>query len=53
MSQIPSIAKAWRFPPDSEAWKGAQSLELRDVKVSTPGNGEVLVKLHAASLNYR
>ncbi|KAF8609773.1 NAD(P)-binding protein [Ceratobasidium sp. AG-I] len=52
MSEIPSVAKAWRYPVDESSWDGHKSLELRDVKISPPKKGEVLVKLHAASLNY-
>ncbi|KAF8609727.1 zinc-type alcohol dehydrogenase-like protein [Ceratobasidium sp. AG-I] len=52
MSEIPSVAKAWRFPADEQAWNGFKSLEIRDVKISPPKKGEVLVKLHAASLNF-
>ncbi|KAF8609755.1 zinc-type alcohol dehydrogenase-like protein [Ceratobasidium sp. AG-I] len=53
MSGIPSVAKAWRYPVDENTWDGHKSLELRDVKVTLPKTGEVLVKLYAASLNYR
>ena len=53
MSDIPSDAKAWRYPVDENTWNGHKSLELRDVKISSPKKGEVLVKLHAVSLNYR
>ncbi|KAF8609775.1 zinc-type alcohol dehydrogenase-like protein [Ceratobasidium sp. AG-I] len=53
MSEIPSVAKAWRYPVDEQTWNGHKSLELRDVKISPPNKGEVLVKLHAVSLNYR
>jgi NADPH:quinone reductase-like Zn-dependent oxidoreductase len=53
MSGIPSVAKAWRFPLDQNTWDGFKSLELRDVKITAPKSGEVLVKLHAAALNYR
>ncbi|KAG8745356.1 hypothetical protein FRC10_008215 [Ceratobasidium sp. 414] len=53
MSSIPTVAKAWRFPVDQNTWDGHKSLELRDVQVAPPKKGEVLVKLHAASFNYR
>ncbi|KAG8692760.1 hypothetical protein FRC08_009551 [Ceratobasidium sp. 394] len=53
MSSLPTVAKAWRFPVDQNTWEGHKSLELRDVQVTPPKHGEVLVKLHAASFNYR
>ncbi|GAB1525951.1 Zinc-binding dehydrogenase [Rhizoctonia solani] len=53
MSAIPTTAQAWRFPPDQKSWNGHKSLELRQVKITPPKQGEVLVKLHAAALNYR
>ncbi|KAF8735766.1 Zinc-binding dehydrogenase, partial [Rhizoctonia solani] len=53
MSAIPTTAQAWRFPPDQKSWNGHKSLELRQVKITAPKQGEVLVKLHAAALNYR
>ncbi|CUA73244.1 hypothetical protein RSOLAG22IIIB_10658 [Rhizoctonia solani] len=53
MSAIPTTAQAWRFPVDQKTWNGHKSLELREVKVSPPKQGEVLVRLHAAALNYR
>ncbi|QRV75909.1 Zinc-binding dehydrogenase [Ceratobasidium sp. AG-Ba] len=53
MPNIPSIANAWRFPVDQKTWNGHKSLELREVKITPPQKGEVLVKLHAASFNYR
>ncbi|KAJ1311896.1 hypothetical protein OPQ81_010356 [Rhizoctonia solani] len=53
MASIPSVSQAWRFPVDQSSWKGHQSLQLREVKLSPPQKGEVLVKLYAAALNYR
>ncbi|KAF8761016.1 oxidoreductase [Rhizoctonia solani] len=53
MSTIPTTAQAWRFPPDQTSWNGHKSLELREVEITPPKQGEVLVKLHAAALNYR
>lgn len=50
---IPTTVQAWRFPADPKTWNGHKSLQLREVKVLPPKKGEVLVKLHAASLNYR
>lgn len=32
---------------------GIDALELREVAVPTPGRGEVLIRLHAATINYR
>ncbi|KAJ1311857.1 hypothetical protein OPQ81_010318 [Rhizoctonia solani] len=52
MSSIPTTAQAWRFPVDHRTWDGHKSLELRKVKISPPKRGEVLVRLHAAALNY-
>ncbi|CEL57314.1 putative alcohol dehydrogenase [Rhizoctonia solani AG-1 IB] len=52
MSTIPTTAQAWRFPVDQSTWNGHKSLELREVKITSPKQGEVLVKLHAAALNY-
>lgn len=52
-SSIPTSAQAWRYPVDQSTWNGHKSLELREVKITPPGKGEVLVKLHAAALNYR
>ncbi|CAE6398637.1 unnamed protein product [Rhizoctonia solani] len=53
-STIPTVAKAWRFPPtDPSSWDSYHSLELRDVKVPTPGKGQVLVRMRAAALNAR
>ncbi|KAG8725763.1 hypothetical protein FRC11_001548 [Ceratobasidium sp. 423] len=45
--------KAWRYPPNQSTWGGPQSLELRDVEIDPPRKGQVLVKMHAVSLNYR
>ncbi|QRV90716.1 Zinc-binding dehydrogenase [Ceratobasidium sp. AG-Ba] len=53
MFDTPFTAKTWRFPLDANTWDGHKSLELRDVIVAPPQRGEILVKLHAASLNYR
>ncbi|QRW26714.1 Zinc-binding dehydrogenase [Rhizoctonia solani] len=53
MSTIPTTAQAWRFPVDQKSWNGHKSLELREVKITPPKQGEVLVKLRAAALNYR
>ncbi|KAG9127690.1 hypothetical protein FRC07_010763 [Ceratobasidium sp. 392] len=52
MSSGPFVAKAWRYPVDQKTWKGYKSLELRDVTIEPPKDSEVLVKLHATSLNY-
>jgi hypothetical protein len=53
MSTIPTAAQAWRLPVDQKTWNGPKSLELREVKITSPKQGEVLVKVHAASINYR
>ncbi|KAG8713527.1 hypothetical protein FRC11_011896 [Ceratobasidium sp. 423] len=53
MSAIPATAQVWCFPVDQKIWNGHKSLELREVTISPPKQGEVLVKLHAAALNYR
>ncbi|GAB1526352.1 hypothetical protein RhiTH_009519 [Rhizoctonia solani] len=52
MSSTPIIAQAWRYPVNLEAWNGHKSLELRDVEITPPKRDEVLVRLHAAALNY-
>ncbi|KAG8685423.1 hypothetical protein FRC11_010600 [Ceratobasidium sp. 423] len=46
-------AALWRLPVDQNSWNGHKSLQLREVKISPPKKGEVLVRLHAAALNYR
>ncbi|CAE6478716.1 unnamed protein product [Rhizoctonia solani] len=52
MATIPTVAKAWRFPPtEPSLWDGHRSLKLRDVPVPKPGKGEVLVRMRAAALN--
>ncbi|QRW19921.1 alcohol dehydrogenase zinc-binding domain protein [Rhizoctonia solani] len=53
MSAIPTTAQAWRFPFDQSTWNGHKSLELREVKIAPPKQGEVLVRLYAAALSYR
>ncbi|CUA70505.1 alcohol dehydrogenase zinc-binding domain protein [Rhizoctonia solani] len=53
MASIPTVAQAWRLPVDRSSWNGHKSLQLREVKISPPKQGEVLVKLHAAALNFR
>ncbi|KAH7320526.1 alcohol dehydrogenase [Rhizoctonia solani] len=54
MATIPTVAKAWRFPPtEPSLWNGHRSLELRDVSVPKPGKGEVLVRMRAVALNAR
>ncbi|KAG8694246.1 hypothetical protein FRC09_009974 [Ceratobasidium sp. 395] len=52
MSSGPFVAKAWRYPVDQKTWDGYKSLELRDITIEPPKGDEVLVKLHATSLNY-
>ncbi|CCO35448.1 alcohol dehydrogenase zinc-binding domain protein [Rhizoctonia solani AG-1 IB] len=42
MSTIPTTAQAWRFPVDQKTWNGHKSLELREVKITPPKQGEVL-----------
>ncbi|CAE6480725.1 unnamed protein product [Rhizoctonia solani] len=49
MTSIPTVA----FPVDQSTWKDHHSLQRREVEVSPPQKGEVLVRLYAASLNYR
>ncbi|KAG9092472.1 hypothetical protein FRC06_011908, partial [Ceratobasidium sp. 370] len=49
----PSSVQAWRLPADQALWDDHHSIQLRDVKLTPPGKGEVLVKLYATSLNYR
>ncbi|EPQ55962.1 NAD P-binding protein [Gloeophyllum trabeum ATCC 11539] len=46
---IPTKAREYRLPN----FEGIQSLTLQEVEVPQPGAKEVLVKIHAVSLNYR
>ncbi len=47
---IPKTGKAWKV----EGYDGFGSLKLEEaVPVAEPGDYEVLVKFHSASLNYR
>ncbi|KAL8283874.1 hypothetical protein RQP46_005306 [Phenoliferia psychrophenolica] len=48
-SYIPTRAKEWRLPERN----GIDSLQLVDFEVPKPGVDEVLVKIEAASLQYR
>ncbi|CAE6478090.1 unnamed protein product [Rhizoctonia solani] len=41
MASIPTVAQAWRLPIDQSTWKGHQSLQLREVKLSPPQKGEL------------
>jgi NADPH:quinone reductase-like Zn-dependent oxidoreductase len=50
---LPSPIQAWCLPVDEESWNSHKQLRLRDVKLSPPEKGEVLVKLHATSVNFR
>ena len=49
---IPTRASFWQLPAPAER-KGFESLELKEGDVPKPGHKEVLVKVHATSLNYR
>lgn len=50
MVSVPKTMKAWRV----EGLRGVDSLVLHgEVPVPEPGENEVLVKFHAASLNFR
>ncbi|KDN40382.1 hypothetical protein RSAG8_08145, partial [Rhizoctonia solani AG-8 WAC10335] len=53
MAPIPAVAQAWRLPVDRSTWSTHKSLELRQVQISPPKNGEALARLRAAALNYR
>ncbi|PYI00689.1 GroES-like protein [Aspergillus sclerotiicarbonarius CBS 121057] len=46
---MPDMMKQWVV----QGTDGAESLHLREVPIPVPGDYEVLVKFHAASLNYR
>ncbi|PWY75312.1 GroES-like protein [Aspergillus sclerotioniger CBS 115572] len=46
---MPEMMKQWYV----QGTNGAESLHLREVPIPVPGDYEVLVKFHAASLNYR
>ncbi|EPQ55960.1 NAD P-binding protein [Gloeophyllum trabeum ATCC 11539] len=48
-SNLPSKAREYRLPK----FDGIQSLTLQEAPVPQPGAKEVLVKIHAVSLNYR
>ncbi|EMD34894.1 hypothetical protein CERSUDRAFT_85661 [Gelatoporia subvermispora B] len=48
-STIPATMREYRFPK----FTGFGDLTLQDASVPTPGANEVLVKIHAASLNFR
>lgn len=50
---LSTSAQAWSLPVDVESWTTHKSMKLRDVVLPPPGRGEVLVKLHATSLNFR
>ncbi|EPQ55958.1 NAD P-binding protein [Gloeophyllum trabeum ATCC 11539] len=49
VSNIPAMSREYRLAKN----EGIQSLTLREAPVPTPGDKEVLVKIHAVSLNYR
>ncbi|KAH7107282.1 NAD(P)-binding protein [Auriculariales sp. MPI-PUGE-AT-0066] len=49
-STIPQTFKQWYWP---EVPNGVDGLQLREVPTPQPGSGEVLVRIHAMSLNYR
>jgi NADPH:quinone reductase-like Zn-dependent oxidoreductase len=44
----PEKMKQW-----TTALDGVDKLQMNEVDVPSPGDGEVLVKIHAVSLNYR
>ena len=48
-NEIPQKMPAYRFPRAN----GIDTLELHDVPVPIPGRGQILVRMRAASLNYR
>ncbi|CCO36804.1 hypothetical protein BN14_10950 [Rhizoctonia solani AG-1 IB] len=41
MSPAPIKAQAWRYPVDLSTWDGHKSLELHEVKITPPKQGEV------------
>ncbi|EJD42367.1 NAD(P)-binding protein [Auricularia subglabra TFB-10046 SS5] len=47
---LPATYKQWYWPGEVNGW---QNLEQRQVPLAEPGYGEVLLKIHAVSLNYR
>ena len=46
--KVPNKSKQWTTAQD-----GLEKLKLGDVDVPAPKDGQVLVKIHAVSLNYR
>jgi NADPH:quinone reductase-like Zn-dependent oxidoreductase len=58
MPSVPPISQAWQIHPQSLSHKEYDvnvltNLLLKDVQTPQPGPGEVLVRMHAASLNFR
>ncbi|OAA74096.1 Alcohol dehydrogenase superfamily, zinc-type [Cordyceps fumosorosea ARSEF 2679] len=51
-TQIPATTKQWTVSP-TDGSKGFDVLKLSEVPVTPPGDSQVLVKIEAASLNYR
>ncbi|KAF9517256.1 hypothetical protein BS47DRAFT_1314540, partial [Hydnum rufescens UP504] len=52
-SNIPDVAKVYRLPACKDQYTDATALRVLDEPVELPTKGQVLVKLHAASLNFR
>jgi NADPH:quinone reductase-like Zn-dependent oxidoreductase len=50
MSSAPSSIKQWVVTDHSDGFGG---LKLQDGQVPKVGDNDVLIKIHAASLNYR
>ncbi|CEH11894.1 Zinc-binding oxidoreductase [Ceraceosorus bombacis] len=50
---IPSTQTAWHLPEVSQRNSPSALRQVKDAKVKQPGPGEVLIKVHAVSLNYR
>lgn len=50
---IPEFAKVCRLPASKDQYTDVTALRVLDEPVELPTKGQVLVKLHAASLNFR
>lgn len=50
---IPSTQAAWHLPEVAQRKNISALKQVKDAQVKPPGPGEVLVRVHAVSLNYR
>lgn len=49
--KFPLTSKAWRLPADDSSWKNHRDMSLREIRLEAPGKGDVVIKIHAVSLN--